>query len=274
MRSPRMRVHSTLSVLLAAVIVTLLFLAVFTARAEAAEPKHHHQHGQQSQPQDDPSQDNSSDGDDSSSDPMPQVQTPSDDGDQPLIAAPPAVDGLSNQGPAQTVQIQLTGYAKADNTPPGSTTISMPVIHQQAGGTCTFKDPTTFASPGSAGSTEFPKGERVYIPKLRCYGISEDSGATAESVKHIDFYTGSGPGSVTGPCEDAFTGPTSVIVNPPATEPALPGPISNETTCRFNKDQTPTTGTSTGADGATHARTGAARSTKHATADTENDDGS
>jgi hypothetical protein len=139
-------------------------------------------------------------------------------------------------GPAKTLTIRLTGYGAPDNTPAGSKTISMPTIHSQAGGTCTHADPVTFASPGSAGSTEFAKGTIVYFPSLRCYGISEDSGASAPAP-HIDIYTGDGPKSVTDACESALTGQTSVIVNPPATEPVTAGPLSTSSgNCRVSGD--------------------------------------
>lgn len=136
-------------------------------------------------------------------------------------------------GDSQTIMIQLTGYGFADNTPANSKTISMPVIHQEAGGTGTFADPITFASPGHAGSTEFPKGQIVYFPSLKRYGISEDSGATKMSIMHIDIYTGDGPKSVTDKCESNLTGKTSVIVNPPDGEPVTPGPLSDENGCNF-----------------------------------------
>jgi hypothetical protein len=133
------------------------------------------------------------------------------------------------------VQVQLTGYGAPDNTPAGSRTISMPTVHEEAGGNCTYGDPVTFASPGKAGSTEFPRGERVYFPKLRCYGISEDSGATKESLPHIDIYTGDGPKGVTDECEQGLTGETSVIVSPPPGEPVNPGPLSSPSGCSFSK---------------------------------------
>jgi hypothetical protein len=256
MRSPRMRTLRQRAVYKLTVLVTvillldLLFLIYSAGEAHAATPRRHHHSIAQQQ-----DQDQSGDGDQPSDSPDPSA-TPDDS----------AVQALSNQGPAQTIQIQLTGYARADNTPPDSTTISMPVIHQQAGGTCTYADPTTFASPGSAGSTEFPRGQRVYIPKIRCYGISEDSGATAESVKHIDFYVGNGPASETGPCEDQITGPTSIIVNPPPGEPVTAGEVATAAGCRST-----TTGTSTGAPDATDAPSGHARHTKHATADSGDD---
>jgi hypothetical protein len=139
--------------------------------------------------------------------------------------------GLVPGGTQET--IMRTGYAAADNNPAGSTTISQPVIHSKAGGTCTNSDPTTFASPGSAGSTEFPKGERVYFPDLQCYGISEDSGATKESVKHIDLWSGNQAKSITDKCESDITGSTTIIVNPPSNEPVNPGALTTASGCHF-----------------------------------------
>lgn len=149
-----------------------------------------------------------------------------DGGDQPAAGGGTVLDG-----PEQTIDIELTGYGAPDNNPRNSKTISMPVIHQEAGGSCSFADPVTFASPGSAGSTEFPKGTRVYFPSLQCYGISEDSGASKMGTKHIDIYTGDGPASVTDDCESDLTGPTTVIVNPVDGKPVVAGPLSTASGC-------------------------------------------
>jgi hypothetical protein len=188
--------------------------------------------------------DDDSDSDDSSSDGSDDSTSPDSDtaGTDTGTAAVGPVTGTGAatgtggsgkflSGPTQTITIQRTGFGAADNNPAGSKTISQPVIHSQAGGTGTAIDPITFASPGSAGSTEFPKGQRVYFPDLRRYGVSEDSGATKMSIKHIDLWSGEGPKSVTDPCESSITGQVSVIVNPPTTEPVTPGPLSNATQC-------------------------------------------
>lgn len=260
MRSPRTRtlrqraVHKLTVFVLVILLLDLLYLIYSAGEAHAATPHRHHHSNVQQQDQ-------------------PDAPVPGDSGDQPSDGVVPDQQptALPGQGAAQTIQIQLTGYGAPDNTPPGSKTISMPVIHSQAGGTCTWADPVTFASPGSAGSTEFPKGERVYFPKLRCVGISEDSGATKESIKHIDIYTGDGPRSVTDECESSLTGPTTVEVNPPRTVAVTAGPLSDASgNCR-SSDQTPTTGTSSGADDATAAPSGHARHTKRASADNGDD---
>jgi hypothetical protein len=214
--------------LLCAVLVTSV-----TAAPALASPGHNHNHrhrtmtswSDQRGDRGDPDDSSDDDSDDSGSDDNTDATTP-DTG-----TASPA-GGVVASGPAKTITIRLTGYGAPDNTPAGSKTISMPTIHSQAGGTCTHADPVTFASPGSAGSTEFAKGTIVYFPSLKCYGISEDSGASAPAP-HIDIYTGDGPKSVTDSCESALTGQTSVIVNPPANEQVTVGPLSSSSgNCR------------------------------------------
>jgi hypothetical protein len=83
----------------------------------------------------------------------------------------------------QTSQCQFlaytTGYGWWDNTPPGSSTISYPVIHQTAGGTGTFADPITLAVGheivNGEDIPEFTPGTIWYIPNFRRYFIVEDS---------------------------------------------------------------------------------------------------
>lgn len=84
-----------------------------------------------------------------------------------------------------------TGYGWWDNTPPGSSTISNPVIHQTAGGTGTYADPITLAVGHSIINgqdiLDVPAGTRFYIPNLRRYFIVEDT-------------CGDGPTPQNGPC--------------------------------------------------------------------------
>ena len=176
------------------------------------------------------SSDDGSDGSDDSDSTQVDGDTTSDSATAETgVGASPGGTILS--GAEQSVKIQLTAFAAPDNNPAGSKTISQPTIHSQAGGSCTFSDPVSFASPGSAGSTEFPKGQRVYFPSLKCYGVSEDSGATKMSIKHIDIWAGDGPASVTDKCESDLTGPTTVIVNPVAGKPVVSGPLSTSSGC-------------------------------------------
>lgn len=216
-------------------LLCALVLTLVTAAPALASPRHHNPRHHTMTSWSVGRDDRSDTEDDSSDDSSDSGSSDSTDDTAPDTGVPGAAGGVVATGTQQTVQIQLTGYGAPDNNPAGSKTISMPTIHSQAGGTCTHADPVTFASPGSAGSTEFPKGQIVYFPSLKCFGISEDSGATKESVKHIDIYTGDGPKSVTDRCESALTGQTSVIVNPPANEPVTTGPLSSSNgSCRVS----------------------------------------
>lgn len=72
-----------------------------------------------------------------------------------------------------------TAYSYWDNTPPGSASISHPVLHSKAGGVGTFADPVTLAVGHSIVSgkdvLDYPKGTKFYFPDLRKYAIVEDS---------------------------------------------------------------------------------------------------
>jgi len=143
--------------------------------------------------------------------------------------------GVVASGAQQTITASLTGYSFQDNTPPGSATISMPVLHSKAGGTGTYADPITTAVPGSAGSPETAKGTRLYVAKLKRYFIVEDSGATKEGGKHFDLWV-DGQGfskSASDKCMDSYTGSSSVILNPPASEPVTVGPLTGSNGCRI-----------------------------------------
>ncbi|MDT7631860.1 MAG: hypothetical protein QOI50_3790, partial [Pseudonocardiales bacterium] len=65
----------------------------------------------------------------------------------PSAPPPPAAPAPA----AKQLNIWLTGYSWQDNTPPGSSVVGEPVLHQQAGGTGTFADPITVAVPGHQG---------------------------------------------------------------------------------------------------------------------------
>ena len=93
----------------------------------------------------------------------------------------------------------MTGYDYWDNTPPGSPVISNPVIHQVAGGTGTWQDPTTVAVGHSIINgqdiLDWAAGTRFYIPNLRRYFIVEDT-------------CGDGPDPQDEPCHDLSTAPS------------------------------------------------------------------
>lgn len=126
---------------------------------------------------------------------------------------------------------RITGFGKIDNSPPGSTEISQGVIHTQAGGTGTFSDALTAASPGSAGSTEFPKGTKFYVPHISRYVIIEDSGASKFDQPHLDIWSGTTDN--VEDCESKITGTFEVIKNPKAGYPVKAGPIATGSGCNI-----------------------------------------
>ena len=85
----------------------------------------------------------------------------------------------------------VTAYSWHDNTPPGSPTISHPVLHSTAGGTGTYDDPVTVAVGHSreTGTSvlDIPAGTRIYLPAVRRYFMVEDT-------------CGDGPTPQDGPC--------------------------------------------------------------------------
>lgn len=191
-------------------------------------------------------------------------------GDLPFIVPSPSQldQPALPTGSAQAIQAEITGYSFQDNTPEGSATISMPVLHRVAGGTGTFTDPITTAVPGGASDPETPKGTRLYVAKLRRYFIVEDSGATAEGGKHFDLYV-DGQGFTRADseaCMDSYTGTATIILNPPPSEPVTRGPLTGSGGCRIGASG-PTTDTSTGAPSATDAPSSPAKHTHRAAAD-------
>jgi hypothetical protein len=97
---------------------------------------------------------------------------------------------------AQSITAYITGYDVYDNTPPGSPTISNPVLHHVAGGTGTYADPITVAVGHSIINgrdiLDWPQATRFYIPNLRRYFIVEDT-------------CGDGPTPQNGPCHNLST---------------------------------------------------------------------
>lgn len=101
------------------------------------------------------------------------------------------------QAAEKALKVYLTGYTYWDNTPPGSSIIALPVVHQEAGGEGTYDDPVTLAAghvikPGSH-TIDYPAGTRFYFPRLHKYAIVED-------------YCGDGPTPQAGPCHSGFQG--------------------------------------------------------------------
>jgi hypothetical protein len=144
----------------------------------------------------------------------------------------------SHAGPASASTSRtyfVTLYGWPDNSPPGGA-IAYPGLHSTAGGTGTFNDPITFATD----KAELAPGTKVYYPFLKRYFVMEDdcaqcdqdwTGGGADKF-HIDLWVG-GQGGNTNKvlaCEDALTRSSTVVVNPPSTEPVVSGSLFNSGT--------------------------------------------
>lgn len=145
---------------------------------------------------------------------------------------------VKTTGPTQQKKIWLTGYSYQDNTPAGSSIVSTPVLHKEAGGTGTYADPITVAVPGK-GNGIWKSGSRFYLPTVKRYVIAEDTGASpAPSGQdgHLDMWIGGqgGTKSATDACMDKITA-TGVTAqyNPPSNLPVIKGPIYSAGKCNI-----------------------------------------
>ncbi|HEX4356124.1 MAG TPA: hypothetical protein VH141_01280 [Pseudonocardia sp.] len=156
----------------------------------------------------------------------------------PSPAAPAPAPAPAAPPPPSQLNIWLTGYSWQDNTPPGSSIVGEPVLHQQAGGTGTFADPITVAVPGHQGAMAWTPGTRFYLPTVRRYVIVEDSGASrppAGADTHLDMWIGGQDGTLaaTNACEDTLTGRVPAVLNPPANLSVIVGPIYGGQRCNI-----------------------------------------
>jgi hypothetical protein len=140
--------------------------------------------------------------------------------------------------PARQLTIWLSGYSWQDNTPPGSSKVGEPVLHQVAGGTGTFADPITVATPGHAGHQAWPPGTKFYLPTVQRYVVVEDSGAARQpegTDTHLDMWIGGQDGTkaATDACENEFTGKVPAQVNPPDGLPVITGSIFSGGRCQI-----------------------------------------
>ena len=128
------------------------------------------------------------------------------------------------------ISVELTGYSWFDNTPPGSSEVANPIVHQKAGGVGSYADPITVAVANGS----FKAGTRFYVASLKRYLIVEDSGASS-GKNHLDVWIGGKGGSKSGvsKCMDRFTGKSTAEQNPPAGRPVLSGPIYGAGGCRL-----------------------------------------
>ncbi len=141
-------------------------------------------------------------------------------------------------GGGRQLSIWLTGYSWQDNTPPGSSKIGEPVLHQVADGTGTFDDPITVASPGHPGKQDWEPGTKFYLPTVRRYVIVEDSGAAKApdgTDTHLDMWSAGQDGTKddVDACMGTFTGKVPAQLNPPSGLPVMAGPIYANQRCNI-----------------------------------------
>jgi len=139
----------------------------------------------------------------------------------------------------------VTAYTWFDNTPPGSTVISHPVLHKEAGGQGTYADPVTIAVGHSRKTGEdvldVPAGTRIYLPNVRRYFIVEDTCGDGPKPEEGPCHTGAGkygdatlwmdmwiggkgePQSFVRNCARKATGVTTAIFNPKDSYPVAAG---------------------------------------------------
>lgn len=155
------------------------------------------------------------------------------DATAPEVGVQASLGGTVASGTQRSITASISGYSWADNSPPGSSIISMPVLHSKAGGRGSWVDPITTAVPGSSSSPETPKGTRIYVARLKRFFIVEDSGATKEDVLHFDLYVGGEglPKSASDKCMNSYTSKVQVIINPPKNLPVTLGPLTGPDGC-------------------------------------------
>ena len=149
------------------------------------------------------------------------------------------------------VNAYITGYSYFDNTPPGSSHISNPVLRTVAGGTGTYDDPTTVAvghvRSGGDDELDWPEGTRFYVPNLRRYLIVEDTcgdgadpqdgpchtGYPDDADTWLDVWIGGEGGTAREArrCMDSITGVWTVLVDPGPGLATRPGPIYQPGRC-------------------------------------------
>ena len=152
--------------------------------------------------------------------------------------APQSQQPTSPPTGSKQLTIWLTGYSWQDNTPPGSSIVGEPVLHQLAAGTGRFTDPITVAVPGHAGDMDWAPGTKFYLPTVRRYVIVEDSGAAkapSGADTHLDIWIDGRDGTkqTSDDCASDFNGYVPAQLNPPDNLPVRPGPVHAGGTCNI-----------------------------------------
>jgi hypothetical protein len=139
----------------------------------------------------------------------------------------------------------LTAYTYWDNTPPGSSEISNPIIHTLAGGTGTYSDPITVAVghsiTGNVDTLDYPAGTKFYVPNLRKYFIVEDTCGDGSTPQNGPCHTGyeghpwldlwldgsNGTKATSDACANAITDLHLIIEDPAPGYAVNPGALYN-----------------------------------------------
>lgn len=169
----------------------------------------------------------------------------------PIVSIPKNVPIKKPNSFETRIKAFVTGYTFWDNTPPGSSDISNPIIHKKAGGVGTYIDPITVAVGHSiidgVGTLDYPAGTRFYIPNLRKYFIVEDTCGDGDTPQNGPCHTGYPEGSTswidiwidgatggeneTNKCAEAITGIYLIIKNPATNYKVVPGPVFHDGAC-------------------------------------------
>jgi hypothetical protein len=174
----------------------------------------------------------------------------------PRVVSSSAAAASAVGGSGITLTAYVTGYGYFDNTPPGSSAVSNPVLHSVAGGTGTYADPITVAVGHSTASghdvLDYPAGTRFYIAGLHRYFIVEDSCGDGPDPQDepcnnlsqadqgaqlwLDIWTGGqgGSQSLSNSCSSQITRNYTVIRDPASNLPVIspPGPLNSGSACR------------------------------------------
>ena len=150
-----------------------------------------------------------------------------------LIPSFAAADTVVSTKSESRITAWITGYSFWDNTPPGSAAIARPVVHREAGGTGTWRDPITIAVGHSSGTWHYQPGTRIYLANLQKYAVVEDLCASCGKGHggrpHLDLYVGGAdttPG-VASQCARSITAVQDIVVNPARTYPVRPGEVAD-----------------------------------------------
>jgi hypothetical protein len=169
------------------------------------------------------------------------------------LPPPPAVEIRSSSPAKAGGEVRFisytTGYASGDNTPPGSTRVTIGTSNGKAGGRGTYDDPITLAVGHSiingVDIPDYLPGTKFYVPNLRRYFSAQDSCGDGDRPQtgpchtgyrgHVwlDIYIGDVSGSVSTKCEKSITGLHLVIQNPAPNYAVVPGAVFDNGCVRY-----------------------------------------